>query len=208
VHWRKARKNCLATGGDSKRLGEIPGHPPVDFNQAGKEGKMTATTEVTAAVAVSIPPAYFIIGASVAVLFLCLSLLLWRQSSSPNKDPRKVSSNQSTSNLLGEETDPVDVEAEDETTKKVTILFGTQTGTAEGFAKALAEEGKARYDNKVVFKVVDLVCYGGSPAKCSSGLLSDTQTVHARLKTSAYPSISVLCIDRNLVVASDISKKY
>jgi hypothetical protein len=56
--------------------------------------------------------------------------------------------------------------------------------------------------------VVDLVCYGDSPAKCSSGLLSDTQTVHARLKTSAYPSISVLCIDRNLVVASDISKKY
>ncbi len=98
---------------------------------------MTATTEVTAAVAVSIPPVYFIIGASVAVLFLCLSLLLWRQSSSPNKGPRKASSNQATSNLLGEETDPVDVEAEDETTKKVTILFGTQTGTAEGFAKVL-----------------------------------------------------------------------
>jgi NADPH-ferrihemoprotein reductase len=98
---------------------------------------MTATTEVTAAVAVSIPPVYFIIGASVAVLFLCLTLLLWRQSSSPNKGPRKASSNQATSNLLGEETDPVDVEAEDETTKKVTILFGTQTGTAEGFAKVL-----------------------------------------------------------------------
>jgi NADPH-ferrihemoprotein reductase len=116
---------------------------------------MTATTELpTLANLTVIPPVYFLLGTSVAVLFLCLSLLLWRRSSSKGS---KKASDHSRRKPVTEET-PEDDEPADETRKKVTILFGTQTGTAEGFAKALAEEGKARYDNKVVFKVVDLVC--------------------------------------------------
>ncbi|KAJ6845986.1 NADPH--cytochrome P450 reductase-like [Iris pallida] len=79
------------------------------------------------------------------------AFFLWRRSSSGNStrsvEPPKP--------LVA----PKEPEPEvDDGKKKVTVFFGTQTGTAEGFAKAVAEEAKARYD-KAVFKVVDLDDY-------------------------------------------------
>ncbi|KAJ8767505.1 hypothetical protein K2173_017549 [Erythroxylum novogranatense] len=89
-----------------------------------------------------------ILTTSIAVLIGCIVVLVWRrtndQKSKVVEVPKKVVK---------------EVETEiDDGKKKVTIFFGTQTGTAEGFAKALAEEAKARYD-KTVFKVVDLDDY-------------------------------------------------
>nr|AHA50098.1 CYP450 reductase [Panax ginseng] len=88
---------------------------------------------------------------SVAVLIGCVVVLVWRKSSS-----QKHAKSFEAPKLLIPKIEPEEVV--DDGKKKVTIFFGTQTGTAEGFAKALAEEAKARYE-KAIFKVIDLDDY-------------------------------------------------
>ncbi|EPS66345.1 hypothetical protein M569_08425 [Genlisea aurea] len=91
---------------------------------------------------------------SLAVLFGLVIFLTWRKTSgSENKK-----AGQSQNIVVPKGKDDVE-ELDDEGTKKVTIFYGTQTGTAEGFAKALAEEARARYQ-QAKFKVVDLDDYG------------------------------------------------
>eukprot|EP00249_Psilotum_nudum_P023195 c28784_g1_i1 orf=654-2702(+) len=110
---------------------------------------MTSSTSV-----LSENPLYLAMGFSVAALFLSIALLLWRSLGGEKAARTELTAIKKLAVEVPE------VEVEDTTKKKVTILYGTQTGTAEGFAKALAEEGKARYDNKVNFNVVDLDDYG------------------------------------------------
>ncbi|WCJ42344.1 NADPH--cytochrome P450 reductase [Euphorbia peplus] len=92
-----------------------------------------------------------ILTTSVAVLIGCVVVLIMRRS---NGQKSKKSDVHVPKPLIVKE-----VEDEvDDGLKRVTVLYGTQTGTAEGFAKALAEEAKSRYD-KAVFKVIDMDDY-------------------------------------------------
>lgn len=107
-------------------------------------------------------------GVSAAALLLSIALLFWRRSAS--RLPQ-ASVQSAPKKLVVDVQEP---EPEDLTGKKVTVFFGTQTGTAEGFAKALAEEGRARYDNKVSFKVVDLDDYGADDDQYKEKLEKET----------------------------------
>uniref|UniRef100_A0A6N2M0W3 NADPH--cytochrome P450 reductase n=1 Tax=Salix viminalis TaxID=40686 RepID=A0A6N2M0W3_SALVM len=93
-----------------------------------------------------------ILTTSIAVLIGCVVVLIWRRSSGYQRPKVPVPPKP----LIVKDLEP----EVDDGKKKVTIFFGTQTGTAEGFAKALAEEAKARYD-KTTFKTVDLDDYAG-----------------------------------------------
>ncbi|KAK9060640.1 hypothetical protein SSX86_021346 [Deinandra increscens subsp. villosa] len=88
---------------------------------------------------------------SFAVLIGCFIVLVWRRSSSkkPVQDPEPQ--------VLAVSKRVMEREVDDGK-KKVSIFYGTQTGTAEGFAKALIEESKVRYE-KASFKAIDLDDY-------------------------------------------------
>ncbi|XWS73236.1 hypothetical protein CRYUN_Cryun02cG0110400 [Craigia yunnanensis] len=128
---------------------------PLDLMSALIKGKMdpsNASSDSAAEVATILlenREFIMILTTSIAVLIGCVVVLVWRRSGS--QKPKQI-------DLLK----PLIVKEPelevDDGKKKVTIFFGTQTGTAEGFAKALAEEAKARYD-KATFKVVDLDDY-------------------------------------------------
>lgn len=68
-----------------------------------------------------------ILTTSIAVLIGCVVILIWRRSAS--QKPKQIQLPPKTSIVKEPELEV------DNGKKKVTILFGTQTGTAEGFAK-------------------------------------------------------------------------
>ncbi|XP_024979268.1 NADPH--cytochrome P450 reductase-like isoform X2 [Cynara cardunculus var. scolymus] len=134
---------------------------PFDLMSAVLNGKVIETLNASESVESLMPPALKMLmenhelltlfTTSVAVLIGCVILLVWRRSSTKKAvkdlEPLKVVAPK-------REKEP----EVDDGKKKVTIFFGTQTGTAEGFAKALLEEAKVRYE-KAAFKVIDLDDY-------------------------------------------------
>ncbi|XXG64496.1 hypothetical protein AAC387_Pa05g2435 [Persea americana] len=100
-----------------------------------------------------------------AVLIGCVFLFFWRRSNG-QKSSRAA---EAPKPLIDKKSEP---EADDGK-KKVTVFFGTQTGTAEGFAKALAEEARARYE-KANFRVVDLDDYAADDDEYEEKLKKET----------------------------------
>ncbi|XP_030535596.1 NADPH--cytochrome P450 reductase-like [Rhodamnia argentea] len=105
-----------------------------------------------------------ILTTSIAVFIGCVVVFFWRRSGG-----QKARSFEPPKPLIVKDLEP----EIDDGKKKVAIFFGTQTGTAEGFAKAMADEAKARYD-KAAFRVVDLDDYAADDEEYEEKLKKET----------------------------------
>ncbi|XP_073277986.1 NADPH--cytochrome P450 reductase-like [Primulina huaijiensis] len=142
---------------------------PFDFMDAllkvVKIDNFNGSSNVVPAILIGNRDVMMLLTTSFAVLIGCVVVLVWRRAAGSAKKvepPRLV-----IPKAAGE---PEEV---DDGKKKVTIFFGTQTGTAEGFAKALAEEAKARYQ-QAKFKVVDLDDYAADDDEYEEKLKKET----------------------------------
>lgn len=107
---------------------------PLDLMSAiikGNFEQLNASFEDSSAAAIIVENREIVmfVTTSIAVLIGVAFLLIWRKSNG-GKSSRVVSD--APKPLILKEEDDIDV---DDGKKKVTVFFGTQTGTAEGFAK-------------------------------------------------------------------------
>lgn len=141
---------------------------PLDLMSALIKGKIDPSNgTVPASLILENREFVMILTTSIAVLIGCVVVLIWRRSNSQKPKPIEVPKR------VIEKLPELEI---DDGTKKVTVFFGTQTGTAEGFAKAIAEEAKARYE-KAKFKVVDMDDYAADDDEYEEKLKKETMAL-------------------------------
>lgn len=85
---------------------------------------------IESALGVSLGDSFIVIAATSIAVLIGLLFLVWRRSSDRSREVKPVIALKPPSSAKADEDDLVDTGK-----TRVTILFGTQTGTAEGFAK-------------------------------------------------------------------------
>lgn len=106
---------------------------PLDLMSAIIKGKLdpsNVSSQVPVSLILENREFVMLLTTSIAVLIGCVVVLIWRRSNASKPKPIEVPKR------IIEKPAELDI---DDGTKKVTVFFGTQTGTAEGFAKVTTQ---------------------------------------------------------------------